>query len=100
MHIEDQTRIIRKFDFHAAHQLLSFPEGHKCRQMHGHTFSCEVVLEGQVDSGEDTLVQNSWLRLPPGSRLQLLAGKEGARCWTKTGHLGLVDAQIRRLQSV
>lgn len=44
-----KTRIARKFDFHASHQLLTFPEGHKCRRLHGHTYQCEVVVEGQVD---------------------------------------------------
>lgn len=44
-----RCRIIRKFDFHAAHQLMTFPEGHKCRRLHGHTYQCEVVLEGEVD---------------------------------------------------
>ena len=44
-----KTRLVRKFDFHAAHRLMTFPEGHKCRRMHGHTYQCEVVLEGEVD---------------------------------------------------
>ena len=39
----------RKFDFEAAQHLLSFPEGHKCRQMHGHSFVLEVVVSGTVD---------------------------------------------------
>lgn len=44
-----RTRILRKFSFDAAHQLFTMPEGHKCRRMHGHTYLCEVVCEGQVD---------------------------------------------------
>ena len=44
-----RTRITRRFDFHAAHSLSTFPEGHKCRRMHGHTFVAEVTLEGEVD---------------------------------------------------
>ncbi|MEM8739413.1 MAG: 6-carboxytetrahydropterin synthase QueD [Planctomycetota bacterium] len=44
-----RTRILRKFSFDAAHQLFTMPEGHKCRRMHGHTYSCEVVCEGEVD---------------------------------------------------
>ncbi|MEO1236215.1 MAG: 6-carboxytetrahydropterin synthase QueD [Planctomycetota bacterium] len=44
-----RTRIIRKFTFDAAHQLFTMPEGHKCRRMHGHTYQCEVVCEGEVD---------------------------------------------------
>ena len=43
------ARILRKFSFDAAHQLHTMPEGHKCRRMHGHTYLCEVVCEGQID---------------------------------------------------
>ncbi|MEE9405619.1 MAG: 6-carboxytetrahydropterin synthase QueD [Algisphaera sp.] len=44
-----RTRILRKFAFDAAHDLPHFPEGHKCRNLHGHTYHAEVVLEGEVD---------------------------------------------------
>jgi len=44
-----RTRILRKFSFDAAHDLPHFPEGHKCRNLHGHTYQVEVVLEGEVD---------------------------------------------------
>ncbi|MEM6459717.1 MAG: 6-carboxytetrahydropterin synthase QueD [Planctomycetota bacterium] len=44
-----RTRILRKFSFDAAHRLFTMPEGHKCRRMHGHTYCCEVVCEGEVD---------------------------------------------------
>ena len=39
----------RKFDFEAAQHLPSFPEGHKCRQLHGHSFVLELVVTGTVD---------------------------------------------------
>lgn len=39
----------RKFDFESAQHLPSFPEGHKCRRMHGHSFVLEVVVTGAVD---------------------------------------------------
>jgi 6-pyruvoyltetrahydropterin/6-carboxytetrahydropterin synthase len=44
-----KTRLLRKFSFDAAHQLFTMPEGHKCRRMHGHTYLCEIVCEGEVD---------------------------------------------------
>lgn len=44
-----RTRILRTFSFDAAHDLPHFPEGHKCRNLHGHTYKVEVVLEGEVD---------------------------------------------------
>jgi hypothetical protein len=39
----------RKFDFEAAQHLPSFPEGHKCRQLHGHSFSLELCVSGVAD---------------------------------------------------
>ena len=39
----------RKFDFEAAQHLPSFPKGHKCRQMHGHSFGLEVCVTGPID---------------------------------------------------
>lgn len=39
----------RTFDFEAAQHLPSFPEGHKCRRIHGHSFQLEVVVTGAVD---------------------------------------------------
>lgn len=39
----------RKFDFEAAQQLPSFPEGHKCRRLHGHSFGLEVCVKGSID---------------------------------------------------
>ncbi|MFI8281322.1 6-pyruvoyl trahydropterin synthase family protein [Streptomyces sp. NPDC085929] len=45
------TRIGKQFTFHAAHQLLSLPEGHKCRREHGHTYTVEVVWTAHVLTG-------------------------------------------------
>jgi 6-pyruvoyltetrahydropterin/6-carboxytetrahydropterin synthase len=44
-----QISLRRIFDFEAAQHLPSFPEGHKCRRMHGHSFQLEVVVTGTVD---------------------------------------------------
>ena len=41
----------KTFSFEAAHWLPTFPEGHKCRHMHGHSFRVEVHVEGEVGSG-------------------------------------------------
>lgn len=43
-----RVRLVKSFSFEAAHWLPSFPEGHKCRRMHGHSFRVEIVVEGQV----------------------------------------------------
>ncbi len=42
--------IYREFTFDAAHRLDQLPESHKCRALHGHTFTVRVFLEGPVDT--------------------------------------------------
>jgi 6-pyruvoyltetrahydropterin/6-carboxytetrahydropterin synthase len=42
------VRLIRSFGFEAAHWLPTFPEGHKCRRLHGHSYQVEIVVEGDV----------------------------------------------------
>ena len=44
-----KTRLTKDFTFEAAQTLPCAPEGHKCRQMHGHSFKVEVSVEGEVD---------------------------------------------------
>jgi 6-pyruvoyltetrahydropterin/6-carboxytetrahydropterin synthase len=41
------------FTFEAAHRLPHVPPGHKCARLHGHTFSVEIRIRGEVgtDSG-------------------------------------------------
>lgn len=39
----------KKFRFEAAHWLPGFPEGHKCRRLHGHSFEIEVHVTGEID---------------------------------------------------
>ncbi len=46
-----------------------------------------LVLDGAISAGEDQMVSRDWLRLAPGSKRMLSAGKDGARLWVKTGHL-------------
>lgn len=44
-----RVRLSKSFTFEAAHSLPTFPEGHKCRRLHGHSFGVEVVVEGEVN---------------------------------------------------
>jgi anti-sigma factor ChrR (cupin superfamily) len=46
-----------------------------------------LVLDGGFCEGGDDLRKHSWLRLPVGSSLSAIAGKQGAKVWIKTGHL-------------
>ena len=50
------VRLTKTFTFEAAHFLPSFPEGHKCRRMHGHSFRVDVIVAGEVPAGEHHLV--------------------------------------------
>lgn len=44
------TRIGRTYRFESAHHLPLLPEGHKCRNLHGHNYRIEVVLSGPLDA--------------------------------------------------
>lgn len=43
------VRLTKTFNFEAAHSIPTFPDGHKCRRLHGHSFKFSVVVEGEVD---------------------------------------------------
>ncbi len=42
--------IFKVFRVDAAHRLPNVPAGHKCAQMHGHSFRIEIQIRGPVDS--------------------------------------------------
>jgi len=44
-----QVRLVRTYNFEAAHQLPNVPPGHKCARVHGHSFGVEIVVQGPVD---------------------------------------------------
>ncbi|RNC81679.1 MAG: 6-carboxytetrahydropterin synthase QueD [Phycisphaera sp.] len=41
--------IFRDFTFDAAHAIEGLPDGHKCKNMHGHTYRLTVYLTGGLD---------------------------------------------------
>lgn len=49
-------RLVKQFHFEAAHSLSCFPEGHKCRRLHGHSFRFDLVVEGDVDPKRGYLI--------------------------------------------
>lgn len=48
--------IYKQFTFDAAHFLPRVPEGHKCRQLHGHTYHLTVFVSGPVIEPEGWVV--------------------------------------------
>ena len=50
------VRLSKTFRFEAAHDLPTFPEGHKCRRLHGHSFRFDVIVEGEVDPAKGYLI--------------------------------------------
>ena len=51
-----RVRLSKTFHFEAAHDLPTFPDGHKCRRLHGHSFRFDVVVEGDVDPSKGYLI--------------------------------------------
>jgi 6-pyruvoyltetrahydropterin/6-carboxytetrahydropterin synthase len=41
--------IFKVFKFDAAHRLPNVPSGHKCAQVHGHSFRVEIHVQGKED---------------------------------------------------
>lgn len=48
--------LTKEFGFEAAHFLPKFPEGHKCRRMHGHSFKIEVKVKGEIKADTGILM--------------------------------------------
>ena len=44
-----RTRITRSYELQCAHHLPNVPEGHKCGNVHGHTWLVEITVGGKVD---------------------------------------------------
>ena len=50
------VRLTKSFSFEAAHDLPTFPDGHKCRRLHGHSFRFDVVVAGEVPAEKGFLI--------------------------------------------
>lgn len=44
-----QVTLTREFTFDAAQSVTCFPEGHKCRRLHGHGFKIRISVTGRTD---------------------------------------------------
>ena len=57
-----KVRLSKQFHFEAAHALPTFPPGHKCRRLHGHSFRFDVIVEGEVDEAKGYLIDYGDIR--------------------------------------
>jgi 6-pyruvoyltetrahydropterin/6-carboxytetrahydropterin synthase len=57
------VRLTKQFHFEAAHDLPTFPAGHKCRRLHGHSFRFDVVVEGDVAPEKGYLIDYGDIKL-------------------------------------
>lgn len=51
-----RVQLTKSFTFEAAHCLPTFPEGHKCRRLHGHSYRVDIVVAGEVDPKRGYLI--------------------------------------------
>jgi len=49
-------QIFKQFTFDSAHFLPYVPDGHKCKEIHGHTYYMTVYIEGNLDKKLDWIM--------------------------------------------
>lgn len=54
--------IYKSFTFDSAHFLPNVPEGHKCKNMHGHTYKLTVFIHGKIAEPEGWVIDFSDLK--------------------------------------
>lgn len=42
-------QVFKQFTFDSAHYLPNVPDGHKCKEIHGHTYHLTVFIEGPLE---------------------------------------------------
>jgi 6-pyruvoyltetrahydropterin/6-carboxytetrahydropterin synthase len=57
-----RVRLTKTFQFEAAHDLPTFPLGHKCRRLHGHSFQFDVVVAGEASPETGYLIDYGDIR--------------------------------------
>lgn len=49
-------QIFKQFTFDSAHFLPNVPDGHKCKEIHGHTYKMIVYMEGDIEADSGWLM--------------------------------------------
>ena len=79
--------IFKQFTFDSAHFLPLVPDGHKCREIHGHTYKLTIFIDGPlvdpgwvVDFGEIKYAVNNVLKSVDHKLLNNVDGLENPTC--------------------
>lgn len=56
-----KAAIGREYTFQSAHYLPMVPDGHKCKRLHGHTYTLEVMVHGPIDLTLGWVADFAWL---------------------------------------
>ncbi len=51
-----KVRLVQEFRFESAHRLPKVPEGHRCANLHGHSYRIEVAVRGPIDEATGWLM--------------------------------------------
>jgi anti-sigma factor ChrR (cupin superfamily) len=79
--------------------LLRWPGGLNLAPRDLHGGAELLLLEGRLVTNHGELVAGSWLRLPPGARLEARAGVEEVRLYLKLGHLVALAGAGHRVEA-
>ncbi|GAA4312123.1 6-carboxytetrahydropterin synthase QueD [Mucilaginibacter gynuensis] len=64
--------IYQHFTFDAAHRLPNVPEGHKCSNLHGHTYHLTIYASGEILEKEGWIIDFSDLKTIMAPIIQIL----------------------------
>ncbi|MDR1304140.1 MAG: 6-carboxytetrahydropterin synthase [Verrucomicrobiales bacterium] len=67
-----EVTLSREFRFDAAQALTIFPEGHKCRRLHGHSFKLVVQVRGPIDADSGLLYDHAAIKQAVAPLLELV----------------------------
>ena len=56
-----KVRLTKDFILEAAQSLTKVPAGHKCARLHGHTFTIEITVEGEVNPDTGWLYDHAFI---------------------------------------
>lgn len=54
--------LYKNFSFDSAHFLPNVPDGHKCKEIHGHTYQLTIFIEGDVLEREGWIIDFNELK--------------------------------------